>query len=104
MVLQDFNLVAVRVANECGGDGPVVQPLWRRDRFDARVHTALIEALAIVGAQIELPQGAAMLDGPLVIVVPGQLDPVAAFTRQNHPGQIGDLNSMGDLETEQCLV
>ena len=104
MVFENFDLVTVGVMDERGGDRPVLEPLRRRDRLYSRVDTTLIEALAIVGAQVELPEGVPVIDWALVIVVPGELDPIAVVSGKHHLGHVRDLDSMGDLEPEHFLV
>ena len=104
MVLKDFDLVTIGVADECGGDGPVRKAFRSRDRLRAGIDAALVEALAVVGAEVELPEGVAVIDGALMIVMPGQLDSVPVLTRQHDLADIGDLHAMGDLEPEYGFV
>ena len=47
----------------------MLEPLGRGDRLDARVHAALIQTLAVVGVQVELPEAVAVVDRTLLVVV-----------------------------------
>ena len=63
-----------------------------------------VETFTIIGAQVELPKGIAVIYGSLLVMVPGELNPISVGARQNHFSHVGDLDSVCNLETEHCLI
>ena len=61
MVLKNLDLVSVRILDECGGNGPSVEALGLHDRLGSRIDCPLIQPLAVVGFDVELPEGVEMV-------------------------------------------
>ena len=96
-VCENFTVRAVGVADEGGGNGPVLEHFRRRDRLHARIHATLVQALAIVGVQVELPEAVAVFDRTLLVVVLGELNLVTGFSRETDLGDAGCFDAMGVL-------
>ena len=104
MGLWELDEVAVGVLHEGCDDGPMLKLRRFHDGLRARVDASLVEAFAIIGLEIELPERVAVFDRPDVVALPCKLDPVAIFAAQDHFSELFLLDAMGNLQAERLFI
>jgi len=102
--LDELDVIAVGVANERHRHRPLLEPHRRRARVGAGGDRALVEARAIVGVHVELPQRVAVVDRPTVLVLARELDAPAAVAREHDLAHVRQFDAVRHREAERLFV